>query len=292
MGQNSNGFNFIAANTSAMALIQYLPSQTFTSMQNDRLSVAISLLTTSSTEVGTVNLYYTTGAVPVLPLSPIVSISADPIPVLTLTGGWTPIPRTLGVATFTATPTEQQFLFSGWDPTGLAPNVAYQFAIVITFAAITAAHTVAIRYCSLNSGDVPTRPAPQTLDEVLRECQYYYQKSFLTATVPDTNVGVNTGETYFVQSTTGGSIGFIPVRFPSAMRATPVNPPVFYNPVAADALIRNLSTGVSYTNTALTANTLTANGFVVSGNSDAGIGAGAGNLLAIHWTADSRLGVI
>lgn len=54
----------------------------------------------------------------------------------------------------------------------------HNFAIVVTFAAATAGSQVLCDSISLVPGDIPTRPAPQTADEVLRECQYYYEMSY------------------------------------------------------------------------------------------------------------------
>lgn len=52
------------------------------------------------------------------------------------------------------------------------------FAIVVTFSCPTSGTVVNINSISCVPGDIATRPAPQTVDEVQRECEYYYEKSY------------------------------------------------------------------------------------------------------------------
>ena len=54
------------------------------------------------------------------------------------------------------------------------------FAIVVTFSCPTSGTAVNINSISCVPGDIATRPAPQTQDEVLRDCQYYYEMSYGT----------------------------------------------------------------------------------------------------------------
>jgi hypothetical protein len=52
-------------------------------------------------------------------------------------------------------------------------------AIVVAFDTLTAALvSLTLDYISLVPGLIPTRPAPQTPDQVLRECQYYFERSY------------------------------------------------------------------------------------------------------------------
>jgi hypothetical protein len=82
----------------------------------------------------------------------------------------------------------------GFSTTGVV------FAIVVTFMVPTSGTQVVINSISCVPGDIPTRPAPQALSEVFRECQYYYEVSSPDAiriTIPQQ-----------VQSATGTAISF------------------------------------------------------------------------------------
>jgi len=64
------------------------------------------------------------------------------------------------------------------------------FAIVVTFAAPTASTNIDLLSVSLNKGYIATRPGAKSQNEVLRECQYYYEKSYELPTAPGTNTTV------------------------------------------------------------------------------------------------------
>lgn len=193
-----------AASTSSFAIIQYLSGNVVQELLTQRLSVQIKCSKTGAVLAGTVGLYWTAGAVPVLPLSVFSSITAG---VPALTAGWTAVPRVLGAASFNTTTTTgvTTFNFSGFDATAVNTSTAVNFAIGITFNTMTSGDVFTLDYCSLVGGDIPTRPAPQNPDEVLRECQYYYEKSYDTTVVPGTNT--NVGAIYAQQqvSVSGGT---------------------------------------------------------------------------------------
>lgn len=288
------------AKTDQIAVIQYLDQTKAREILEQPICVNVCGSSSASTKLA-VSLWYTTDAT--LPniksgsrLSLVASLDANGVPSQPLNGTWVQVPRgTLGNAYATLLPLGvngyTSIPLSGWNLANhTTAATATYFAIVIGTPSVASGATISLESVSLQSGTIATRPAPQTADAVLRECQYYWQKSFETNTVPVVAAGANTGETYFVQSTVAGSLGFIPVRFSSPMRVAPFNPPIFYSPFDGSTLIRNVSTGNNYTTTTLTALTLSTRGFVIQGNSE--IGSTAGNLLAIHWTVDSRLGVV
>ena len=178
------GFTALGGSTSSFAIIQYLTGNVVHEILNQRLSVQIKCSKTGANLTGTVGLYWTANAaVPILPLSVFSSITAG---VPALTAGWIAVPRVLGAASFTTTTTAgvNIFNFSGFDATAVNTTTAVHFAIGITFDTMTSGDTFTLNYCSLNGGDIATRPAPQTADDVLRECQFYYEKSYDTATLP------------------------------------------------------------------------------------------------------------
>lgn len=103
--------------------------------------------------------------------------------------GWTLVPQFAGRSNNATLPlnTLTDTQFTGWNAVsnfGLNGNTVHNFAIVITFAVPISGTIVLINSVSCVPGDIPTRPAPQTQDEVLRECQYYYEKSYLPGVFP------------------------------------------------------------------------------------------------------------
>lgn len=288
-----------AAAITQMGLLQYLPVPTCRDILLHRISSMIT--TAASTAInGSISLWYTTNvSVPVLPLLFFSSVDATGHPI-GITAGWTEIPRALGSAIFTIplypamTPSGYQDIpFSGWDLNNASnAGMATYFAIFIGTASAAIGNSVGFQSVSVNSGDIPTIPAPQTPDEVLRECQYYFQKSLATGFPPANNAGLASGPTYFVQTIGAAATNAIPVRFAVPMRKTPVYPPIFYNPTSGAAgQILNFTTGASYSATSSTGMaTLSANGVMIQGVSDAG--SSAGNVIAINWSVNAQLGVI
>ena len=61
-------------------------------------------------------------------------------------------------------------------------STATFMAIVVCYDTTLTTQNIIIDYVSLMAGDIPTRPAPQTADEVLRKCQYYYEMSYDSGT--------------------------------------------------------------------------------------------------------------
>ncbi len=287
-------------------LCQYLSGNQVRKLLGTSLSVNLNSWITSGSVTYTIYLFRgsSSAVIPALP-NLIGSLSADGTFTLNSTPGqgqnWTEINRGVFGAPFgnlsivnAGTPSQintnqNDYGFSGWEITDDSQiNNTNKFCMIITFSYETQPTLIVVQSVSLVPGDIPTRPAPQSPDEVLRECQYYWRGSFLPGTVPAQNAGLNTGEVYGMQIAGSGVVNRIPVRFSSPMRATPVSPPVFYNPSASNAQIRNISNSSDYSATGLTANTLTANGFVVEGTSTGS----SNNLIGVHYTADARLGII
>ncbi len=180
---------------------------------------------------------------------------------------------------------DNDYGFSQWqitDSTQLG-NTA-NFAIVVTFAAASTA-TIKVTSISLVPGDIPCRPAIQSQDEVLRQCQFYYSKSFAPATAPATTAGVDTGEADVLQTVAASTASFGPiVRFPTSMRALPVI--TLYNPAAGNAQIRNETAGSDWTSSVAAG--VNVNGFHTTGTTPGG--SAVNQLCGVHWSADSRLG--
>lgn len=181
----------VSANAS-MYMIQYLTGAQAKEILYNRLSSNISAYLAASAGVVTVRAYLYSGTaasvVPILPLS-LVTLAADGT-VSSPAAGWTEIARS-GLDTARAEVTadrptiDNDIKFTGWeivDPALIADTD--KFAMVVTFA-WTTLPVINVMSISLNKGDLPTRPAPKTLSDVLSECQFYYEKSY--------NTGVSAG---------------------------------------------------------------------------------------------------
>lgn len=180
------------ATTSKFALIQYLDAQYAKKILLNDLSVNINMASTQDVTV-TASLWYTTNAdVPVLYDTLITTLDANGHP-SAVVAGWSEIARggNAGNATFpvAAGATLENYGFNGWEPVPAAASTATFFAIVIGVSSVTNGETVKFQSVSLVPGKVPTIPAPQTRDEVLRECEFYYEKSYAQSDVPGSIAG-------------------------------------------------------------------------------------------------------
>lgn len=198
----STGGSFVMTSTSVspatgqVGIIQYLDRAHILPLLHDSVSVNIAAYTSAASAVtASVELYYTEDAnLPAMGSnnSIVSSLNSDGS-VNSTNGTWVKIPRinNLGTATFKIQPkvTEEFFdyHFNGWDLEGIsATNTATYFAIVIGTEGISSPTTISFLSVGLCSGEVPTRPAPQTADQVLQECQRYYESSYPAGVAPAT----------------------------------------------------------------------------------------------------------
>lgn len=184
-----NGLNILAAADGQFALIQYLDANTANELLASRMSVNI-VGGTSRTDGlnGVVTLWACTD--PNLPAmgsnnSLVATLAANGAPA-TLHGAWTKVPRggfPDEVFTLEPAPTTGLFnapiMLNGWDIQGGAPlGTATYFAIVIGFSAWSTGNTATFASISLCAGDIATIPAPQTAQQVLTECEQFYEYSY------------------------------------------------------------------------------------------------------------------
>ena len=180
------------------ALIQYInTASTHDIMYND-LAVNVMAKTSNATTLQlTVSIWVTSDAsLPVLPLAVVTGLNADGS-VSANSGTWKEITRSnnLSKATViaeagTAT-TFNSYAFNGWNAQNNANTIALinsatYAAIVVGTAPIAIGENIQFQSISLVPGTVATIPAPQTADQVLRESQYYYEKSSEAAILPGT----------------------------------------------------------------------------------------------------------
>jgi len=205
----NSGVSFSRASTGALrvtgaatgqfALVQYVDAPTAIEILNQRLSVNVAADTNIVDGLlGTVSIWYTTGAAPAIGsnLSIVATLDANGYPV-TQNGTWVEVPRSsLGNAQFTVMPSATEnfndYSFNGWDLQGATALTSATFvAIVVGFSSMISTNTVDFASISLVPGDIPTRPAPKTADEVISQCQRFYEKSYALATVVGTATLVN-----------------------------------------------------------------------------------------------------
>jgi len=228
---NSGALTLTAAVTTQMALIQYLDTFETRDLLSDRIAVNIAAISNTVSNLGigcTVSLWYTKDATlpsAKLPVtsgssptsnSLVATLDANGKPA-TFNGNWFEVPRAKQQedASFVVIPTGNaefnDYNFHGWDLGGIADvNNATFFAIVIGTASITSGDSITFQSVGMMNGDLATRPGHQSADEVLRECRYFYEKSYELGTprgsavvngvintiapliFPGTNVALNT----------------------------------------------------------------------------------------------------
>jgi hypothetical protein len=185
--RNTN--NNLLITTSAptqVALVQYMPAEMAYKILSNDLSVNI-ICQAAFSGTATVSLWWTqSGSLPNINSgfnnSLVTGLDVDGFP--TVVGGWNELKRdTLQHATFVPASSldddTASIGFSGWSALvteALAQSATF-FAIVVGTSSIPTS-TIQFGSISLVPGRIPTIPAPQTVDEVLSQCQYYYETSF------------------------------------------------------------------------------------------------------------------
>lgn len=276
-----------------MAIIQYQPQMQARAILSTRLAVNVVLATTDAQTL-TVSLWYTTDvSLPNLNTgtnnSLVATLGANGKPA-TFNGNWTEVPRSnLGDARFSTdgSGAYQTFNFSGWEELEGAQFTATYFAIVIGTNSVATPKAVVFKSVSLCAGDIATIPGPESDNSVLIDCEYYYEKSFNNDVVPANAVGLDTGEFYFSQNKAAATPGVLIGSVQMAPKYDIANV-VFYNPVNNNSQAYNTATASDFG--ATTSATVGNKSF--TGTAQGPLGSAIGNNCCVHWTADSRLGII
>jgi hypothetical protein len=184
VGAGANLTITAAANTQ-FAVIQYLSLAQMTAIMLQLSVGQVSSnvrLSTTANQTYTISLWYTnSGTLPSISsnLSLVTGLDSNGHP-NSVASGWTEITRfNQQYATFTTSSAggAQDFGFNGWNnPTAF--STAMNFAIVVGSGPVTSGNSTNFLSISLVPGAIPTIPAPQSADDVLRQCQYYYEKSY------------------------------------------------------------------------------------------------------------------
>lgn len=172
-------------------LIQYLDATKAYDMRFQNLSAMVSMSTNGLPIPMTISLWYTTNAsLPTITNTFVLTTDANGHP-SSVVAGWHEIINQNGQATFTNPIGIDSYGFSGWLGEQIPSNVKF-FAIVVGSGDINVAFTPIYDFFSISlvPGDVPTIPAPQTFDQVLHECEYYFESSYnLGTAAPNTTAG-------------------------------------------------------------------------------------------------------
>jgi len=315
----SGALKLTAVAATQLALVQYLDQTQARKLLNNPMSCNVSALASVATNA-CISLWYTTDAT--LPVaiagtnnSLVLTLDANGKPATFNGVSWLEVPRgKQGDAKFTiatsSTTNFNDYPFNGWDMDGIAAcNTATFFAIVVGTAAMTMSSSVTFNSISLVPGDIPTIPAPQTPDEVLRECQYYYESNYPVGTAAG---GANIlGVMSVPQLTyaTGGNVSFITSGFVTPYTLKRVTPTVSYYSTAgtvdrisarvvtntADSGYGELDGGTggfwTYgTNTKYNSMTITTDTHLSANPTQPGTYGTA--FIAYNFVADSRLGVV
>lgn len=329
----TNGLKLTTAgNNDAFYLMQYLSGNDAKSILGTPLSVNFFGYVSSNSNPVTMRVYLfrapSGSSIPISPAS-IGSISTGGIFTLTASG-WTEIPRS-GLNTATAilphvstndaiNNSTNDIPFTGWQVIDSAQiGDTDKFAIVVTFAYLDTSTAINVNSISLIPNAIPSRPAPESFDTVLRKCQYYYETSY--------DRGVNSGsvssngavicEQYYINGSTNPIVlsskcysRYLTVRYVTAKRI-PVTPTI-YSPDGAfgNVLINCVYSGTLNINTdaPISGNwTLSNNGnkgfafSPVNSSIEVAVGPGTGDFVNIqngegvakfHYVADARLGIV
>lgn len=166
------------ADTEAFYMLQYLTGASAAETALGYLSVNLfAYQEIHPGVVARVYLYSGNGSSSIPSLSTTIGTIAN-TGVFTLTASnWSLISQIHGESNQTSISTAPlDYGFTGFNQIQNFGSVA-NFAIVVTFVVPTAGTEINVQSISCVPGRIPTRPAPQSADEVLRECQFYYETS-------------------------------------------------------------------------------------------------------------------
>lgn len=244
---DDGSLNLEIAGPSKFAVIQYLDGSVLKDIFRNELSVnVLAGFATDPTDVTvTISLWYTIDVtLPDMTINESLVSSLDSEGKPTgFNGTWVEITRDLGDASFSAIQTsgytQNDYAFSGWSVSDIdeAMESATFFAIVVGTSSIDSG-SVNFGSISLVPGQIATRPAAKTESETLKDCNYYYKKSYENGVIPGaiTREGENyqPAITNFITEPGEGELykNIIAIYF-DEMRISPT--PTFYSPTSATA---------------------------------------------------------
>jgi hypothetical protein len=315
-----------AGNNDAFYLMQYLSADDAKRILGTRLSVNVFGYMTSNSTPVTMRVYLfradSGSSIPTLPTS-IGTVATSGVFTLTASG-WTQIPRSGLDTAQVVIPAiltdadinnaDNDMSFTGWELTDNTQiSDTDKFAMVVTFGYTDTSTAITINSISLIPSDIPSRPAPETFDEVIRKCQYYYEKSYKLS-FPAGTISLNGAIVCEQQPATAGVFyrafpRFLIIRYETRKRITVT--PSFYSPVTGTLgnvylLVYQDSTTVISSDAAISGNWIlddqgetgvtmepvsrgTQVTASVAGSPDTN---GSEAIALFHYVADARLGIV
>ena len=197
-----NAINLVAAVNGQLAMIQYLTGRVARdiflrlSQGGEGVSVNISCLSNPAIPMR-VSLWWTANSsIATMGTNDSLVTALDANGVPSVVTGWHEIVRNdVGQSNnfVNSAPGNLQSFDFPWfqDPAPQAGG-AKHFAIVISTQPMLATNNIFFQSVSVVPGRIPTIPAPQTVDEVLQECQHYWESTYNSGVVPGTSGGAGT----------------------------------------------------------------------------------------------------
>lgn len=313
----TNGFFSISASVASQAaIIQYLPSTQARLLCSILTSVYIEAFSLKAGNIPdplkiTISLWATAdGSLPSIASnnSIVATLDANGKPA-TFNGNWTEL-LPLNSQEASATLLLDPIAFDGWWNGNALASTATYFAIVIGTATIPMSNSVILESVSLQKGAVSSPPGAQTPDDVLRECQFYYEKSYQPGITPGTVTATNSLTNLQNNSGVAGPNqtarpGVFTLNYKGTKNTAPVIS--FYGvsagtvnnvdvdlwnggSVVATAFVAFTTNWVASGSIGLDCATYNPNTFTALGTGG-GVAAGPQAVMKYHYVADSRLGI-
>ena len=320
-----------AGNNDAFYLMQYLSGSDAKKILSTSLSVNVSGYVSSASNPVRCQVYLfrapSTSTIPILPTS-IGTVNTGGLFTVSA-AGWTAIPRS-GLDTATTilavastndeiNNLDNDIQFTGWEITDATQIGDTEFfAMVVTFAYIDISTVLTINSISLTPSTIPSRPAPESVNEVLRKCQYYYETSYdsgLFAGAVSNNGAIICAQIAAISGNLVPNSSQVYSRYFFARYQTQKRVPVAPTIYALDGTIANVLVNGFYGPTlVINANIVIAGSWTLANSGDTGfafqpvdrtvsIGQGPGlgmflntfaeeGIVLFHFVADARLGIV
>lgn len=308
----STGMVVTNAIDSSFAIIKYFEGNLARQILSTPLSVQLKAGGASASTVAVnanVSIWWTTNATLPNMKSPnfysLVSAVDNTTGVATVGGGaphgdWTELPRSnLGRATVNLkTDNPAVTSFSGWQEADNTPSTTATYcAIVISVSKLEATVPCTFEYCTLNAGDIATRPQATSFGENLAALQQFYEKSYNLASLPGSVIWPSIQPGSFEFATTGTSTSIIGgfCSYKTAKRKSPSTTTGATTQNLSVYSIKNANTGSVITEVfglgtdrPVTSIKSGITGFGISYNSTSSTLTSSN---AFAWKADARLGI-
>ena len=133
--------------------------------------------------------------------------------------------------------TDYDLKFSGWEMTDASTiGSTDKVCVIVTAVAPTSGTQVRFQSINLCNSQIPSRPIPESPDEALRKCQYYYEQSYNIGVAPGTVTDVGTISRTMLAFNSDLGASWRPGNFEFSLRQEKIAVPTitFYDPELAN----------------------------------------------------------